>query len=94
MKTSLLATIPVALMLLTGSAMAQQRDGGGSGNEGSSSGVAEQMTCLTGAYCPPNRYPPSAYTNENCDQVRVRERIPGTNRFRVVTRCQWDRWGY
>lgn len=99
-----ITALPLALILITGAAAAQSQtsNGGGggsssnSGGEGANSGVAAQMDCLTGAYCPPNRrYPPVAYGDStNCDQVRVRERIPGTNRYRVAYRCQWDRWGY
>lgn len=101
MLSKTITALPLALMLLAGAAAAQSQtsNGGGgssnSGGEGANSGVAAQMNCLTGAYCPPNRYPPAAYNDStSCDQVRVRERIPGTNRYRVAYRCQWDRWGY
>lgn len=97
MLSKTITALPLALLLLTGAAAAQtQTSGNGSsGGEGANSGVAAPMNCSTGAYCPPNRYPPAAYADNNtCDQVRVRERIPGTNQYRVTYRCQWDRWGY
>lgn len=106
MLPSLLMILPIAVTLAAGSASAQSNYGGNSDSspsgEGSNSGVAPPMTCATGAYCPPGRGEPRTYARqpprrifypdpESCDQVRVRERIPGTNRYRTVYRCDWDR---
>lgn len=99
-SSSLSILVLIAVLAAPGVALAQRgggnsgggdRGGNSGGNSGSDNGAPERAGCLT-AYCPPPPRPqPAVQQNESCDQVRVRERIPGTKRYHTVMRCRRDR---